>query len=78
MIGKNHFKIISIILFIIICLIYLLTNCKSTIFNKPIWPCPYNVNRLKNLYIKESQLSFRNLQILINISKYFNFSNYLD
>ena len=52
--DKNHFKIISIIFFITICLIYLLTNCKSTIFNKPIWPCPYNQNRLKNLYIKEA------------------------
>ena len=52
--DKNHFKIISIIFFITICLIYLLTNCKSTIFNKPIWPCPYNQNRLKNLYIKKA------------------------
>ena len=52
--NKDHFKLISIILFIIVCIIYFTTNCKSKIFNKPIWPCPYNESRLKHLYIKES------------------------
>ena len=52
--DKNHFKLISTILFLIICIIYFVTNCKSKIFNKPIWPCPYNQSRLKNLYVKES------------------------
>ena len=51
---NNHIKIISIISFLIIVSILLLTNCNTKIFNRPVWPCPYNENRLKHLYIKES------------------------
>ena len=29
-------------------------NCNTKIYDKPIWPCPYNENRLKHLYIKEA------------------------
>jgi len=51
---NNHIKIIFIIFFILIVIVYLMTDCNTTIYNKPVWSCPYNdKNRLNNLYIKE-------------------------
>ena len=44
-----------ILLFIsLIVIIYITTDCNSKIYGKPIWSCPYNEERLKNLYIPES------------------------
>lgn len=40
--------------FIIIISLYLIVPCNSKIFNRPIWSCPYNQNRLLHLYIPES------------------------
>ena len=54
----NHFKIIFIIFIFVVLFILLFTSCNTKIFNRPIWPCPYNENRLKHLYIKESSSKY--------------------
>ena len=50
---NNHITIVFIILIGIVLFILLFTNCNKKIYNRPVWPCPYNENRLKHLYIKE-------------------------
>jgi hypothetical protein len=52
--DNNHMKIVHIIFFIIIIMIYILSDCKTKILNRPVWPCPYHENRLWNLYINEA------------------------
>ena len=51
---NNIIVFIFIIFFVIITSLLLFSNCNTKIYDKPIWPCPYNENRLKYLYIKEA------------------------
>ncbi len=55
---NNHITIVFIILIGIVLFILLFTNCNKKIYNRPVWPCPYNENRLKHLYIKESSSKY--------------------
>tara|TARA_Y100000389_G_C17121689_1_gene345745 strand:+ start:53 stop:619 length:567 start_codon:yes stop_codon:yes gene_type:complete len=52
--NNNHIKGVIIIFTIIVIILYNITNCKSQFNNRPIWPCPYNENRLKHIYINEA------------------------
>jgi len=54
MYHTNHIKSITITIVLIIVMLYMITDCKSTIYSRPIWPCPHNESRLKHLYIKEA------------------------
>ena len=51
---NNHIKGVLISFIVIIIVLYIVSDCNTSILNRPIWPCPYNENRLRNLYINES------------------------
>ena len=43
----------TLLLILLIIFISFTRPCNSSLFSKPLWPCPYN-SRLKHLYISES------------------------
>jgi len=51
---KKQINIIFIVFLLIIIILYLFSSCDSKIMGRPVWPCPYNQNRFKNLYIKKA------------------------
>lgn len=60
---NSIFQKIFILIIIIIIILYFITDCDTKIYNKPVWPCPYNENRLKNIYIKESAGEYTSLSL---------------
>lgn len=50
--NKEFTKILVVLIGIITGLL-VITDCDTKIFGKPVWPCPYNENRLKHLYIQD-------------------------
>ena len=52
-INMQRYILNTILLILLIIFISLTRPCNSSLFSKPLWPCPYN-SRLKHLYINES------------------------
>jgi hypothetical protein len=71
---EKFIKQIWLSFLIIIVILYLMVPCDSKIFGKPLWPCPYDKNRLLHLYIPESDGTYTS-QSLFDIYSFTHISH---
>lgn len=55
---------IFLIFILLFFMLFLMTNCQSKLLGKPVWPCPYNENRLRHIYVSESSGKYTSQSVL--------------